>query len=80
MAIEKCFQEGPVLVLEINFKGCNLAHILAKTLGDEVSQCYTRALEGLEWLAMVQSKQTLECETLPKMREHVSRKALESKQ
>jgi hypothetical protein len=40
MSISKRFQQGPVFVLEVDMKGCDLLELLEKVLGEEAAEHY----------------------------------------
>lgn len=68
MSISKRFQQGPVFVLEVDMKGCDLLELLAKVLGEESAQHYRNAKEGLEALGLTDTQDAFLKEILPKLR------------
>jgi len=68
MSISKRFQQGPVFVLEVDMKGCNLLDLLEQSLGEEPSLQYRNIVDGLEVLGLTSTKAELEKEILPKVR------------
>lgn len=68
MSISKRFQQGPVFVLEVDMKGCDLLTLLEKTLGEEQAQHYRNAREGIMALGLQQSLQEFDKEILPILR------------
>jgi len=68
MSISKRFQQGPVFVLEVDMKGCNLLDLLEQSLGEEPSLQYRNIVDGLEVLELTSTKAELEKEILPKVR------------
>ena len=69
MSIRKRFQQGPVFVLEVDLKGCDLSIILEKTLGNDKAQNYKQAIAALLELNMIKTLKELEQEILPKIRQ-----------
>lgn len=68
MSISKRFQQGPVFVLEVDMKGCDLLELLGKVLGDEASEHYRNVKEGLEALDLPEASDAFIRELLPKVR------------
>jgi hypothetical protein len=68
MSISKRFQQGPVFVLEVDMKGCDLLELLETVLGDESAQHYRNVREGLKFLDMPGTMAAFEAEILPKVR------------
>jgi len=68
MSISKRFQQGPVFVLEVDMKGCDLLPLLKQSLGEESSLNYSSVVSSLEMLGLVSTKNELEKEILPKVR------------
>lgn len=68
MSISKRFQQGPVFVLEVDMKGCDLLELLEKVLGTEAAEHYRKVTEGLEALELPHAKEAFIKEILPKVR------------
>jgi len=68
LSINKRFQQGPVFVLEVDMKGCDLFDLLEKVLGNESAEKYKNVREGLDFLGLENSKQIFDKEILPKVR------------
>jgi len=68
MSISKRFQQGPVFVLEVDMKGCDLLELLDKVLGEESARHYRNIKEGLENLDLPIAKEAFIKEILPKVR------------
>ena len=68
MSISKRFQQGPVFVLEVDMKGCDLLDLLEKVLGEECAQHYRNIKEGLEALGLENTQDAFLKEILPKLR------------
>jgi hypothetical protein len=68
MSISKRFQQGPVFVLEVDMKGCDLLELLEKVLGKESADHYRNVRTGLEFLGMTSSIVAFDQEILPKVR------------
>lgn len=68
MSISKRFQQGPVFVLEVDMKGCDLLDLLEKVLGGEQAKHYRNVKEGLETLDLPNTKEGFLKEILPKVR------------
>jgi hypothetical protein len=68
MSISKRFQQGPIFVLEVDMKGCDLLDLLEKVLGEEPAQHYRHVRRGLDYLDMPESRETFDKEILPKVR------------
>ncbi|KAI2492410.1 hypothetical protein MHU86_22149 [Fragilaria crotonensis] len=77
MSISKRFQQGPVFVLEVDMKGCDLLELLEKVLGDESAQHYRNVREGLEFLGMTDSIAAFDKEILPLVRKGMMEKMTE---
>lgn len=77
MNISKRFQQGPVFVLEVDMKGCDLLELLEKVLGDESADHYRNVRQGLEFLGMETSKEAFDKEILPKVRKGMMAKMSE---
>lgn len=77
MNISKRFQQGPVFVLEVDMKGCDLLELLEKVLGDESAQHYRNVRQGLDFLGMTSSKEAFDKEILPKVRKGMMTKMSE---
>uniref|UniRef100_A0A7S1FNY3 Uncharacterized protein n=1 Tax=Corethron hystrix TaxID=216773 RepID=A0A7S1FNY3_9STRA len=77
MSIRKRFQQGPVIVLEVDMKGCDLVALLDRTLGKEASDHYSNIIKGLEFLELESTKAKLEAEILPKFRTGLMRRMAE---
>mmetsp|Transcript_15547 Transcript_15547/g.20244 ORF Transcript_15547/g.20244 Transcript_15547/m.20244 type:complete len:285 (+) Transcript_15547:144-998(+) len=69
MSISKKFQQGPVFVLEVDMKGCDLLELLGKVLGEEAGQHYQNVKDGLEALNLPEAKEAFVKEILPKVRQ-----------
>ena len=69
MSISKRFQQGPVFVLEVDMKGCDLLELLEKVLGDESAEHYRNVRKGLDFLGMKTSKEAFDQEILPIVRQ-----------
>ena len=68
MSISKRFQQGPVFVLEVDMKGCDLLELLEKVLGEEQAQQYRNVKQGLEALDLPDTQDAFLKEILPKVR------------
>lgn len=68
MSISKRFQQGPVFVLEVDMKGCDLLDLLETVLGDESAQHYRNIRDGLQFLDMATTRAAFDAEILPKVR------------
>lgn len=68
MSISKRFQQGPVFVLEVDIKGCDLFDLVEKMLGEESAQQYRNVKEGLEALDLPDTQEAFLKEMLPKLR------------
>jgi hypothetical protein len=77
MNISKRFSQGPVFVLEVDMKGCDLLELLEKVLGEESAQHYRNVREGLEFLGMTTSIAAFDQEILPKVRKGMMAKMAE---
>jgi len=74
MSIRKRFQQGPVFVLEVDLKGCDLGSILEKTLGQESGKNFKQATESLKALGMETTLKSMEKEILPEIRKGLMEK------
>jgi hypothetical protein len=72
MSISKRFQQGPVFVLEVDMKGCDLLDLLEKVLGEECAQHYRNVKEGLDVLGLPDTQDAFVQEILPKVRQAMS--------
>lgn len=77
LSISKRFQQGPVFVLEVDMKGCDLFDLLQKVLGNESAEKYKNVREGLDFLGLQSSKQAFDKEILPKVRRGMMEKMSE---
>jgi hypothetical protein len=77
MSISKRFQHGPVFVLEVDMKGCDLLELLEKVLGKESADHYRNIRQGLAFLGMLQSLAAFDQEILPKVRQGMMHKMSE---
>jgi len=77
MSISKRFQQGPVFVLEVDMKGCDLLELLEKVLGDEAATHYRNVTAGLEALGLSEAKEAFLKEILPKVRKGMMDKMAE---
>jgi hypothetical protein len=77
MSISKRFQQGPVFVLEVDMKGCDLLELLEKVLGDQSAQHYRNVRQGLEFLGMTTSMAAFDQEILPIVRKGMMEKMSE---
>lgn len=68
MSISKRFQQGPVFVLEVDMKGCDMLDLLEKVSGEEAAQQYRNVKEGLEALGLPDTQGSFVKELLPKLR------------
>ena len=68
MSIRKQFQQGPIFVLEVDMKGCDLFDLLSKVLGEESASHYRNVVEGLEALGLPDTRAAFISEILPKVR------------
>uniref|UniRef100_A0A6U1PSQ9 Uncharacterized protein n=1 Tax=Cyclophora tenuis TaxID=216820 RepID=A0A6U1PSQ9_CYCTE len=68
MSISKRFQQGPVFVLEVDMKGCDLLTLLEKTMGEDKAEHYRKAREGIIALGLAEALQTFDKEILPILR------------
>ena len=68
MSISKRFQQGPVFVLEVDMKGCDLLMLLEKVLGEEKALNYRNAREGIIELGLERSLREFDQEILPQVR------------
>jgi hypothetical protein len=77
MNISKRFQQGPVFVLEVDMKGCDLLELLEKVLGEESAQHYRNVRQGLDFLSMTDSMTAFDKEILPEVRKGLMAKMSE---
>jgi hypothetical protein len=77
MSISKRFQQGPVFVLEVDMKGCDLLELLEKVLGEEAAEHYRNVRKGLEFLGMTNSIVAFDQEILPEVRKGMMAKMSE---
>ena len=77
MSISKRFQQGPVFVLEVDMKGCDLLDLLEKVLGDQSAHHYRNVRQGLEFLGMTASMAAFDLEILPLVRKGMMEKMSE---
>ena len=68
MSISKRFQQGPIFVLEVDMKGCDMLDLLEKVSGAEAAQQYRNVKEGLDALGLPDTQDTFLKEMLPKLR------------
>lgn len=69
MSIGKRFQQGPVIVIQVNMKSGNLAGYISQVRGDEAAEQYVSAVNSLKALGATETIGTLEREMLPKMKQ-----------
>jgi hypothetical protein len=67
MSISKRFQQGTVVVLEVDTKGCNQVDLLVKVLGEESAKYYANVRLGLNFLDMSTSREGFDSEVLAKV-------------
>jgi hypothetical protein len=77
ISISKRFQHGPVFVLEVDMKGCDLLELLEKVLGKESAHHYRNIRQGLLCLGMLKSLAAFDQEILPKVRQNMMNKMSE---
>mmetsp|Transcript_14440 Transcript_14440/g.23883 ORF Transcript_14440/g.23883 Transcript_14440/m.23883 type:complete len:292 (-) Transcript_14440:85-960(-) len=77
MSISKRFQQGPVFVLEVDMKGCDLLELLKKVLGEDAAKHYQEVRQGLDFLGMADSMKAFDQEILPKVRKGMMAKMSE---
>uniref|UniRef100_A0A7S3L5Q5 Uncharacterized protein n=1 Tax=Amphora coffeiformis TaxID=265554 RepID=A0A7S3L5Q5_9STRA len=68
MSISKRFQQGPIFVLEVDMKGCDMLELLEKVSGEEAARQYRNVKEGLEALGLPDTQDMFLKEMLPKLR------------
>lgn len=68
MSISKRFQQGPVFVLEVDMKGCEMLDLLEKVQGEEAAKHYAAVKAGLEFLDLPDAQDAFLKEILPKLR------------
>ncbi|KAL7566192.1 hypothetical protein ACA910_011266 [Epithemia clementina (nom. ined.)] len=77
MSISKRFQQGPVFVLEVDMKGCEILDLLKKVQGEEAARQYVAVKEGLEFLGLPDAQEAFLKEILPKLRKAMMEKMSE---
>eukprot|EP00542_Grammatophora_oceanica_P017326 CAMPEP_0194048466 /NCGR_PEP_ID=MMETSP0009_2-20130614/27362_1 /TAXON_ID=210454 /ORGANISM="Grammatophora oceanica, Strain CCMP 410" /LENGTH=321 /DNA_ID=CAMNT_0038694329 /DNA_START=72 /DNA_END=1037 /DNA_ORIENTATION=+ len=77
LSITKRFQQGPVFVLEVDMKGCNVAALMEATQGKDAAQHYEQVVSGLQALDMKESLTTFQTEVIPLVRTQLMQKASE---
>ena len=77
MSISKRFQQGPVFVLEVDMKGCEILDLLKKVDGEEAAKHYACVKEGLEFLDLPDAQEAFLKEILPKLRKSMMEKMSE---
>ena len=77
MSISKRFQQGPVFVLEVDMKGCEILDLLKKVQGDDAAKHYACIKEGLEFLDLPGAQDAFLKEILPKLRKAMMEKMSE---
>jgi hypothetical protein len=66
--IRKRFQHGPVFVLEVDMKTCDVLELLERVMGYEPAEHYRKIRQGMQSMGMTKSLHTFDQEILPAVR------------